>query len=90
MMMSFLTVLAHVQVFVNSIESVEKQVQSIMGEDFFQLFVVSPPLIKKSTPGCITFLSYVLFIQSAPDKLYDALSPSHIDVLVGCLNSDTQ
>ena len=33
--------IVYVQIFVKKISSVEKQVQSILGDDFFQLFIVS-------------------------------------------------
>ena len=73
------------QVFVKKISLVEKQVQSILGDDFFQLFIVS-----HRNKFIINLIHIPLSIQSAPDKLYDVLTPSQIDVLMGCLTSDTQ
>ena len=36
------------------------------------------------------FDNFFFGMQTSPDKLYDVLTPSQIDVLVGCLTSDTQ
>ena len=74
-----------------NIKPVEEQVKSIMGDDFFQLFIVRKFNDEQLMTYYILLTSYDIIIpQLAPDKLYDVLSPSQIDVLVGCLTSDAQ
>ena len=74
------TVFVLSQEFVKTLTSAQEQVQSIIGKDFYLTFMVSSDTLAVSIVNG--------WLQKDPENLYNELTPSQIDVLVGYLGQD--